>query len=169
MKLTIEVDEGKPVLVDSISFEPSGSIDLQKFDSLTNPVISDLKLHKGDRFTDKDLMADISIIENDFKNKGYAYVDAGYSLNVQAEQKLTDIQYLIDPGQLSYIGATNIVGNKHVKEEFIRKQLKYEEGNLYNRSLLEETRRNLYFLQMFRVVSVLPQMGNDSSRNPYSR
>ncbi len=63
----MKVDEGKPVLVDSISFEPSGSIDLQKFDSLTNPVISDLKLHKGDRFTDKDLMADISIIENDFK------------------------------------------------------------------------------------------------------
>lgn len=166
VKLTIEVDEEKPVLVDSISFERSGQIDQLKFGSLTNTAIPDLKLHQGDRFTDKALMADISIIQNDFKNKGYAYVDTDYSLNVQAKQKLTDIQYVIDPGQLSYIGATNIVGNKHVKEDFIRKQLKYEEGELYNRSLLEETRRNLYFLQMFRVVSVLPQMGNDSSRNP---
>lgn len=165
-KLIIEIEEGKPVVVDSISFELTGEANNVKMDSLTKKVLRQVDLSPGDRFRDDALMDDIMVIENAFKNLGYAYASSTYDLFLRPEQRLTEIHYLIDPGQLSYIGLTTIEGNKHVKEKFIRKQLKYKEGDLYNRSLLEKTRKNLYFLQMFRVVSVLPQMGEDSSRNP---
>src|SRR5690606_13991758 len=58
---------------------------------------------------------------------------------------------------LSYFGPTVITGNNHVSEKFIRKQLKYEEGALYGQYLLTKTRQALYQLQLFSVVSVLPQ------------
>lgn len=166
VKLTIEIVEGEPVVVDSITFKLTGEAYNVKMDSLTKKVLRDIKLGHGDRFRDEGLMDDIMIIENAFKNLGYAYASSTYDLYLRPEQHLTGIHYLINPGQLSYIGITSLEGNKHVKEKFIRKQLKYKEGDLYNRSLLEKTRKNLYFLQMFRVVSVLPQMGEDSSRNP---
>jgi len=165
VKLSIQVEEGEHVVVDSISFKLIGQVDKLKFDSLTKEIFQDLKLRQGDRFRDDALLQDISIIENLFKNKGYAYASTDYSLSVRPEKRLTGIKYLIDPGQMTYIGATKIEGNKHVEEDFIKKQLKYKEGELYNRSLLEETRKNLYKLQLFRVVSVLPQMGKDSSNN----
>lgn len=166
IKFTIEIEEGEPVVVDSISFELTSEADNVKMDSLTKKVLRKVKLGHGERFRDDALMDDIMIIENTFKNMGYAYASSSYDLYIRPVQRLTGIHYLISPGQLSYIGRTSIEGNKHVKEKFIRKQLKYKEGDLYNRSLLERTRKNLYFLQMFRVVSVLPQMGEDSLRNP---
>ncbi len=163
VKLTIEVEEGKPVVVDSIDFELIDEAENIKMDSLTKKVLAEVKLGKGDRFRDEALLDDILTIENAFKNMGYAFASSTYDLNFRPEQRLTGIHYQISPGQLSYIGLTSIEGNKHVKEKFIQKQLKYKEGDLYNRSLLEKTRKNLYFLQMFRVVSVLPQMDKDSS------
>lgn len=162
IKLTIDIEEGKPVVVDSISFELTSEANNVKMDSLTKRVLRKINLGQGNRFRDDALMDDIMIIENAFKNMGYAYASSSYDLYLRP----TGIHYLISPGQLSYIGPTSIEGNKHVTEKFIRKQLKYKEGDLYNRSLLEKTRKNLYFLQMFRVVSVLPQMGKDSLRNP---
>ncbi len=166
IKLTIEIEEGKPVVIDSISFELTSEANNVKMDSLTKRVLRKINLAQGNRFRDDALMDDIMIIENAFKNMGYAYASSSYDLYLRPTQRLTGIHYLINPGQLSYIGSTSIEGNKHVTEKFIRKQLKYKEGDLYNRSLLEKTRKNLYFLQMFRVVSVLPQMGKDSLRNP---
>lgn len=165
-KLTIEVKEGQPVLVDSISFELTGEAGNAKMDSLTKKVLRKVKLGPGNRFRDDGLMNDILIIENAFKNLGYAYASTTYDLYLRPEEYLTGIHYIIEPDQLSYIGPTSIEGNKHVKEKFIRKQLKYKEGDLYDRSSLEETRKNLYNLQMFRIVSVLPQMEEDSTRNP---
>jgi len=166
VKLSIAIIEGEPVLVDSISFELMEEANNVKMDSLTKRILREVKLGIGDRFSDDGLMNDISILENAFKNMGYAYASSSYDLDLRHDQRLTGIRYLISPGQLSYIGSTSIEGNKHVKETFIQKQLKYKEGDLYNRSLLEQTRKNLYRLQLFRVVSVLPQMGEDSSRNP---
>ncbi len=166
VKLTIEIDEGKPVVVDSISFQLTDEECKVKMDSLTKKVLREVKLKPGDRFRDDGLKGDILTIENAFKNLGYAYASSDYDLYLRPEKRLTEIHYLINPGQLSYIGLTTIEGNKHVKTKFIQKQLKYKEGDLYNRSLLEKTRKNLYFLQMFRIVSVLPEMGADSSNNP---
>lgn len=166
VKLTIEVEEGRPVEVDSISFELTGEAGNVKMDSLIKKVLRELKLEPGNRFRDDGLMNDILIIENAFKNLGYAYASATYDLYLRPEEYLTGIHYIIEPDQLSYIGPTSIEGNKHVKEKFIQKQLKYKEGDLYNRSLLEETRKNLYNLQLFRIVSVLPVMGKDSALNP---
>ncbi|MBZ0244004.1 MAG: hypothetical protein K8F24_12355, partial [Bacteroidales bacterium] len=166
VKLTIEITEGEPVLIDSIGFELIDEADTIKMDTLTKGVLRELKLGIGSRFRDDELIGDISIIENAFKNRGYAYASSSYDLNLWPDQRLVGIRYLISPGQLSYIGSTRIEGNKHLKAGFIRKQLKYKEGDLYKRSLLEQSRKNLYRLQMFRVVSVLPLMGEDSSRNP---
>ena len=166
VKLTIDIEEGEPVVVDSISFRLTGEAKNVKMDSLTKKVLRDVKLGHGDRFRDDGLMDDIMIIENAFKNLGYAYASSTYDLYLRPEQRLTGIHYMINPGQLSYIGSTSIEGNKHLKTKFIQKQIKYKEGDLYDRSLLEKTRKNLYFLQMFRIVSVLPEMGSDSSNNP---
>ncbi len=166
LKMIIDLEEGEPVVVDSISFELTGEVGNIKMDSLTRKVLKDIKLGNGQRFRDEALMDDILIIENALKNMGYAYASASYDLNLQPKKHLTGIHYFIEPGQLCHIGQTTIEGNKHVKEKFIRKQLKYKEGDLYDRSLLEKTRKNLYYLQMFRIVSVLPVMGEDSASNP---
>jgi outer membrane protein insertion porin family len=73
---------------------------------------------------------------------------------------------VINPGPVSHFGATTVTGNNHVDEDFIRKQFDYREGEDYNKSLLDKTRESLYHLQLFSVVSVLPQKDKTTLRDP---
>ncbi len=182
VKLTINIVEGKPVLVDSvkISLSPGkneirpvqsspgsgSSIQSLNFDSLRKKVIRKLELKKGKRFRDESLYNDVSLIEDALQQKGYAYANVNFSLNLKPESLRTSISYSVIPGPLCYFGETSISGYKHVKESLILKQMDYKAGERYDQSLLSKTRKDLYQLQLFRVASVLPQTDSATQRNP---
>ncbi len=166
VKLYIDIEEGEPFLVDSVFFR----FDEEKIhfdsDSLVKRLLRKVELSNGDRFRDEYLNSDVMLIQDALKSLGYAYVKVDYNLDLKTKLSKTDIRYTVEAGPKSYVGKTEIAGNKHVSEAFIRKQLRYEEGELYNRSLLNETRQSLYQLQLFRVVSVLPQTDEETLKNP---
>lgn len=166
VKLNIDIQEGDPVWVDSLTFQFEKETIHFNTDSLVKRLHKKLVLTKGKRFRDEDLNKDAAFIESVLKSLGYAYVEVNYDLNLKLKNLAADINYFIITGPKSYIGETQISGNKHVSEEFIRKQLRYKNGQLYNKSLLDETRKSLYQLQLFRVVSVLPQTNTDTPKNP---
>lgn len=157
LKLVIEIEEGRPVLIDSITFRLGEKLENVAADSLLKKVTKKLELDKGTRFRDESVNLDVQLIANAFQNVGYAYVKVKYDLSLKPGDYVTGIFYSIDPGPVCLVGATSISGNVHVSEKFIRKQLKYKEGEVYNKSMLTKTRQNLYNLQLFRVVSVLPE------------
>ncbi len=166
VKIDIGIQEGKPVIADSINIklnEKSTRIDM---DSLVKKVSRKLKLKNGERFRDESLNNDIQTIEDAFRNLGYAYAHVTYQLHLDPEKLKTMISYAVDPGPVCTFGETNISGNKHVSEKFIRGQMKYSEAKIYSKSLLSKTRENLYQLQLFRVVSVLPQTDPEIRKNP---
>lgn len=166
VKLVFEVEENDPVLVDSLRLQMTTDSADVNLDSLRHKVFRKLMLTKKKRFRDEALLADVQSIEDAFRNQGYAYVKVDYKFSLKPEQSSTGIEYVVDPGPICVVGETRIEGNKHVSEKFIRKQISYTEGEKYNKSLLEETRKNLYQLQLFRVVSVLPESDADTRKSP---
>lgn len=166
VKIIFDITEGEPVLVDSLQLRLAKDTTNVDIDSLLQKLRPNLLLTRGKRFRDDDLTTDISFIEDAFRNKGYAYVKVDYSLHINLSEPTTHIHYIVDSGPLSYIGETTIDGDKHVSEEFVRKQVSYEEGELYNKSKLSETRQNLYGLQLFQVVSVLAERDSENPENP---
>jgi outer membrane protein insertion porin family len=166
VKIIFDIDEGEPIVIDSLQLRTAvDSVDVN-LDSLANKVESDLLLTKDKRFRDEDLHTDIGFIEDAFKNMGYAYAKADYDLHIDLEKSKTHIHYTVNPGPLTYIGETQIEGNKHLSEKFLQKQISYEEGELYDKSKLSKTRQNLYELQLFRVVSVLPDTDPKTRKSP---
>ncbi|WP_372947882.1 outer membrane protein assembly factor [Mariniphaga sp.] len=166
VKIIIEITEGEPVVADSLSLIIANSSENLDADSLFRKISGKLELKEGKRFRDEALKQDTRFIEDAFRNLGYAYSVADYSLHFKPEKLTTGIRYTVQPGPVSYLGETQISGNKNVSEEFIRKQLKYKEGDLYDKSLLDRTRQNLYSLQLFRVVSVLPEREPQIQKSP---
>lgn len=166
VRLDIDIDEGKPVKVDTVKIDYGNKIGKLNTDSITRKVVRKFELKKGDRFRDDALQEDLQSLEDAFKNLGYAYVQADYHLDLDTGEYLVGIQYSLTPGPVCHIGETSISGNDHVKTSFIQKQFKYHEGEIYNRSLLAETRQNLYNLQLFRIVSVLPEQDEKTQKNP---
>lgn len=166
VKITFEIDEGEPVEVDTVALELFEENDSINIDSLRNNLLKDLKLKQGERFRDEAIKSDKQAIDHAFRSLGYAYANTSYSIDLNAEKMIADIHFSVYPGPKAYFGETTISGNEHVSDKFIQKQLQYEKGELYNKSLLNETRENLYRLQLFRVVSVLPQKNAQSGRSP---
>jgi outer membrane protein insertion porin family len=166
VRITIDVQEGEPVKVDHISINTGERNIRIDADSLIKKTSPKLELVQGERFRDESLNTDIQFIRDAYRNQGYAYTVVDYQLNLQPEQQLTDIQYVATPGPICYYGETSISGNNYVSVSFLKKQLEYKEGDRYNKSLLDETRQNLYRLQLFRIVSVLPETDEKTRKNP---
>ena len=166
INLLVEIEEGEPVTVDSIGIEYPAATGEVNLDSVYRRMNRRPLLEQGDRFRDEALNQDLLLLEDVYKTLGYAYSTTGYKLNLKPSSLTTDIHYSINTGPISHFGTTTITGNQHVSEEFIRKQLNYEEGALYNQYLLTRTRQALYRLQLFSVVSVLPQKDNETQKSP---
>ncbi|MEN6457252.1 MAG: BamA/TamA family outer membrane protein [Prolixibacteraceae bacterium] len=166
VKITIDIEEGEFVKVDSISVKTIGEAAKTDTDSLMRKTARKLLLSKEERFRDQSLNTDVQLIRDAYRNLGYAYSVADYGLDLRPEQRRVSIGYSVTPGPVCSFGETLISGNKHVSEKFLRKQLKYDEGELYNKFLLDETRQNFYRLQLFRIVSVLPESDAKTKRNP---
>lgn len=165
VKIVVSIEEGNPILVDTVSFHVNANLSINKVDSISKKISSRLSLQKNKRFRDQDLLEDIQILEDAFQNLGYVYVKVEYDLTLNLEQSITSIKYTINPGELCYVGKTTIDGNKRVSEKLIRRQLSFKEGELYNKSMLVKTRENLYSLQLFKVASVLPNTNIDTLNN----
>ena len=166
VKLDINIQEGKPVLVDTVIFQFGKQKVHFNTDSLVKRLQRKLILKIDKRFRDEDLNTDINVIGKALKSLGYAYVNVDYNLDLDLKASTTGIVYSVYAGPKSYVGETVISGNEHVSKTFIKKQLKYEKGQLYNQSLLDKTRQSLYQLQLFRVVSVLPETNAETQKNP---
>ncbi|WP_321287115.1 BamA/TamA family outer membrane protein [uncultured Sunxiuqinia sp.] len=166
VKLRIAITEGEPITVDSVAIKPTDALNGINLDSLQNKAFRDMLLTKGTRFRDAALIEDVQVVENAFRNLGYAYVEVNYDLNINLDELKTPIVYEVEPGPICQFGETSIEGNKHVSTTFIRKQQMFSKGELYNKSMLSETRENLYRLQLFRIVSVLPQKDKKTLKDP---
>lgn len=166
VKLKFVIDEGEPYIVDTVIFRLDEDNPNINIDSIADKNIHKLTLKQKDRFRDQTLMEDLTYIQNIFLDMGYAYVEVKYNLQLDTTQYLTGITYVVKPGPVCHFGETSVSGNEKVSEKFIRKQFDYEEGEKYNKSLLDKTRESLYHLQLFRVVSVTPQKDKTSLRNP---
>ncbi len=166
LNLLVEIEEGEPVTVDSIGInfpEETGPV---KLDSLYSRMNRERLLKKGERFRDEALTEDLQLLADGFRTLGYAYATSSYELDLEPSKLTTGINFSVDAGPLSRFGETTISGNEHVTEKFIRKQLQYKNDSTYNQYLLTRTRQALYQLQLFSVVSVLPQKDNETQISP---
>lgn len=166
VKIIFDIEEGDPIVVDSLEVRLATDTANINLDSLVRKVSQKLLLTKKKRFRDEDLNADVTYLEDAFRNMGYAYVKVSYDLHINLEKSTTHIHYKVDTGPLSFVGNTKIDGNEHVSEKFVRKQISYKEGEIYDKSKLTKTRQNLYELQLFRVVSVLPETDPKTKKSP---
>jgi outer membrane protein insertion porin family len=166
LNLLIEIEEGDPVTIDTqlvVFPKDPGEVNL---DSIYRRMNRKPLLTIGERFRDEALQEDLLLLEDAYRTLGYAYVKTDYQLNLEPSDLTTGIRYTVNPGPLSRFGETTITGNDHVSEKFIRKQLRYDKDSIYNEYQLTRTRQALYQLQLFSVVSVLPQKETDTEKSP---
>ncbi|MGD8389356.1 MAG: autotransporter assembly complex family protein [Desulfobacteraceae bacterium] len=96
------------------------------------------------------------------KNHGYPFADAARAKAfVNHAERTVRIELAVDPGPRAVFGEVRIAGLEDVEERFVLTKTTWEEGALFNASLLEKTRERLIATGLFATVEVKPEESLD--------
>lgn len=146
--VTITVSEGEPVRVRSVRLEGFEVVPPDHLTALDRTI----PLEPGDP-RDRLLVAVTrERSANELKDHGFPYAQ------VMAEEQMSDRQvdlvFRAQPGTQAKFGPVEISGYESVSEEMIRRVLAFHPGDLYRRSLVQESQRRLYAMELFQFVTI---------------
>ena len=151
--LTVTIAEGEPVLVKAIDFTG--------FDAIPPAHLDDLKKRaplKVGRPRDGQLVvATHEMAVNELKDHGFPYARVSTAEDKSSDDRRTVLTFAAEPGKVAHFGAVEVVGNKSVDEHIIRRELTFKPGELFQRSVVQDSQRRLYGLELFQFANVEPQ------------
>lgn len=148
----IAVNEGFPYTVLSIEFIYNSDSEVVQQDILKAK--ESIKLKEGERFRVDDYLNAKVILEETLGNDGFPFVNVSETAEVDSIKKSVRVIYKIDEGKRARFGKTNFQGIIHSEEKILRRFIKYDEGEYFSSSKVNETKDALYKSGLFDVVTI---------------
>lgn len=146
--LTFEIDEGRPVVVDTIFIEG-----LEGFEG--PDVTGNLPIDEGDRLSTLVLDASRDSIRRRLQNNGYANAEVLRSWRIENDDRYAaDVTFDVYTGPVAHYGTITVVGNDELTDETIRRTLQFDTGDRYNRDQLRRAQARLFGLEIIRNAQV---------------
>jgi len=155
--ITLTVDEGEPYDVGKI--DVAGDL-LVPREQLLALVIT----RPGQRFSKSRLQADMQRLLDIYKDKGYAYANVTPDTAVDAEKKTVDLTYAFQKGNLVTIEKIEIVGNNKTRDKVIRRELRINEGDLFNGTAVRISKMRVTALGFFDNVEINTRRGSGDDK-----
>jgi outer membrane protein insertion porin family len=149
VSVRIVVEEGYPVRVASLEFTGFDAIPLSRIRAIRERA----PLGPEDPLATEPLRQTAQMAADALGEAGYAYARIEVR-QIQLEPERIAVEFRAVPGELGYFGPIEIVGNRSVEDEVIRRQLAYLPGELFRVSPLRESERRLSRLGMFQSVTI---------------
>ena len=118
----------------------------------------------GDWFNRTSLAQGLQAITRYYRDQGYAHVDVTPETNLDTDRNTVDLSIVITRGPLTRIERINVRGNTKTRDSVIRRELRITEGDLYNQSLLEQSRAFVQALGYFERVEMSESDGSAPDR-----
>jgi outer membrane protein assembly complex protein YaeT len=150
--LTVTVEEGEPVRITALDFSGFDAIPADHLAHLK----SRLPLTVGQPRDRQLVVAVRDMALNELKDHGYPYARVSMAETPGADVRHVALTFTAEPGRIARFGAIDIAGEKTVGENVIARQLTFKPGELFRRSLLTDSQRRLYGLQLFQFANVEP-------------
>ena len=152
--VTLNVDEGQPIVVQQIEFNG--------FDQIPPPHLTQLKGRiplKVNAPLDRALaQASRETALDEIKDHGFPYATVRLTDRPGSNDHARILTLSATPGTLAHYGDVQITGNKTVGDNIVRRQLTFRPGRLFRLSELEESQHRLYQLQTFQFANVEPEI-----------
>ena len=149
--LTVTIAEGEPVRVAALDFRGFEVIPADHLEEMKKKV----PLKVGQPRDRQLVVATHDLAVNELKDHGYPYGKVTTN-EENAETRQASLAFVAEPGKIAHFGPVEIVGNKSVDENIIRRQLTFKPGELYRRSILQDSQRRLYGMELFQFANIEP-------------
>jgi outer membrane protein insertion porin family len=93
---------------------------------------------------------------------GYPFAHAEPRITRDGIALRTDVAFVIDEGQRTYVERIEIHGNSRTRDYVIRREFDFGEGDAYNKTLIDRAERRLKNLNYFKTVKISTRPGSSS-------
>ena len=156
--ISMTVDEGEPYDVGDIKI--SGKLLNETQESLLKRV----SIKKGERFSRSQLQRDMTSVGDVYKNKGYAYANVSPLTSVDAATRIVNLELELQPGDPVTIERIEVSGNNKTRDNVIRRELRINEGDLYNASAIALSKARVTALGFFETVEINQRRGEGDDK-----
>jgi outer membrane protein insertion porin family len=157
MYIQIAIDEGPQYKIGKLDFKG----DLMGPKKL---YFDRLHIKPGEIFNRSKLSQDMFALNDFYKDQGYAYVNVTPLTAIDAEKLTVDLTFDVQKGQPVYFERINIRGNSKTRDKVVRREMKVAEGELYNQTLLDLSKRRVQALGFFDKVDLSTKRGSSDDR-----
>jgi len=151
--VTINVDEGRPLLVEQIEYNGFDIIPNTHFSGLKARVPLKEKAPLDRAFAQATREAAL----DEIKDHGYPYATVRLTERPGSNDHAVILTLTANPGTLAHYGQIDVIGNKTVGDHIVTRQLTFRPGELFRLSQLQDSQRRLYALQTFQFANVEPE------------
>ncbi len=150
MNITIEVSEGDRFRVSSVEIADNKAFSDAEINKL-------IKLAPKAVFNKETIRKDVAAITDLYSNRGYALASVYPDLIPDEEKKETVVIYKIQEGDKYRINRIEISGNTKTRDKVIRREIRVDEGDLFDASAIKRSYERLNNLQFFETVEISPK------------
>jgi len=119
-----------------------------------------VRTKSGDYFNRAELLEDLQAIRTLYRDHGYAKVEASPQTRLDPERREVDIEVPVVRGPLVYFERIEVRGNSKTRDKVVRRELEVAEGDLFNETKLEESRKRITALGFFERVDISQEDGS---------
>ena len=149
----VNISEGEPVKVAAVDFVGFDVIPPAHLDTMKKQV----PLKAGQPRDRLLVVATHELALNELRDHGFPYAKVTTHEDDGPGGKEARLSFQAEPGQVALFGPVRISGNKSVGDNIIRRELTFRPGDLYQRSLVLDSQRRLYRMELFQFVNVEPE------------
>ena len=153
MYLSIPIDEGPVFTIASVNFKGD----------LIGSAAENLKkvlLRPGMLFSRTMIAEDREHLSSYYQDQGYAYANVLPLTKVDLPNRKINLTFEVARGKRAYFERINIRGNAKTRDKVIRREMKISEGELFNNTNLEISKRRIQALGFFENVVVSTKRGS---------
>ena len=148
------VAEGPASVVRSLSWQ--GAADQEG--PLTRHLTRNTTPGVGERFHLDGILESEAMAEDLLRDSSYPLVEVVPDVQAFPKEGAVDVRFDVERGPSCTFGEVEVVTEGRVPEDYVRAELRWEEGDPYDASALATTRRRLFGLGVFSVVNVEPML-----------
>ncbi len=152
--VTVTVSEGERYKVGDIRVNSQ----LRNLDPTA--LMKDVTLKKDQWYDAEEVKTSIEAMTGTLGDMQYAFADVVPDVVRNRENKTIDLVFNVNESPRVFVERINIDGNVRTLDKVVRRQLELVEGDAFNRSLLNESEKNIRNLGYFSKVDVKPTPGS---------
>src|SRR5678810_433619 len=136
MYLSIPVDEGPIFTIGTVNF---------KGDLIGSPTqnLDKIRMRAGNTFSRTMIAEDREKLSAYYQDQGYAYANVLPLTKVDLPTRKINLTFEVARGKRAYFERINIRGNSKTRDKVIRREMKISEGELFNNTNLEISKKRI--------------------------